>query len=118
MFVDIGKHAIEKCISRCPHIVKWPIKYMESDAKLYIENKLRELLSERNRNLNDWRVSQKYFNKVYTITDWVEKIVYAKIDIWEVFVITYAYKAEIDKLELRLLKEFKIPIIKKWRYYK
>lgn len=102
MYINFTNHCIDRVVLRHPVISKMKVrKYAEEEARVFLEQKLREWLwvntRDEIRRKNDWKWG-------IILTDWKHKIVYTKNGIWEVTIITYWYKTEASKLEWRALK--------------
>lgn len=96
-YINITKHAIQRCIERHPTIRHIKIrKYAEKEAQLFLETLTREWLSNR------WNIKKTTKEWYVVIQDFEHKIVYKK-ELWEVIIITYWYKDKISLLEWKVL---------------
>jgi len=103
-YIHLSKHSVKRCVERNPQFSDITYqKYAEKEAKIFLENKLREWLSaswRKNSNLrrkSDW----KWY---ITLTDWEHKLVYTKVEIGELLIVTYWFKDDITRLEWSVLK--------------
>lgn len=104
MYINFSNHSIDRCIERHPEIKKQKVKkYAIKEAKEFLEATLREWLSNAWKQNNQLRRKSDSKWKI-TITDWIHKIVYTKVEIWEILLITYGFKDENTLLEWEILK--------------
>ena len=103
-YISFTNHSVDRVCERHPEIQKQKVrKYAEKEAKAFLEDKLREWLS------NAWKINNQLRRKSdrewkITLTDWTHKIVYTKVAMWELLIITYGFKTENNKLERKILQ--------------
>ena len=103
-YISFTKHCIERCCERHPEVQTQKVrKYAVKEAELFLETTLRDWLWKA------WQEDTNLKRKIdrewkVTLTNWEHKIVYTKVWIWELLIITYWYKDEVSKLEWEIAK--------------
>lgn len=103
-YINFTDHSIERCVQRNPQFKDITYQnHAKEEAKIFLETLLREWISAYwQAELNLKRTIDT--RGVITLTNWEHKLVYTKVWIWELLIITYWYKWEIEKLEYNILK--------------
>lgn len=95
MYIHTTTHSLEQCVMRNPKIKN------KKSAEYFLRRKLWNWLK-----WDGWKLMRIIkWDWSIVLHDWKHKIIYKKVAIWEVLVITYCYVWEMQKIERDVLYE-------------